>query len=348
MFLREAPTLTLQDVADDWTTRSASWGGGLHKVDVDLTSESRHILLGEHEVAVTPEGLTALGGHLGIPTKYLLRVPADEQEWMLKRRLERAAEEDISVSYTTDGGITEVSKSGARRITPEQITSIAVAVMPTESMVTDAWVSSQDLRLDVIAPEDFGRGWVSGDDTTEYQWRGEKKVGDITGAGLRITQNRKQNLAPGVEKLMYRLACTNGYEVAKVTGRMDARGMGVEEMLVFLEGEARRLFGQVEDDIRAFYDMRNQPVSADRTGDLRRITQESGLPSRTVGLLEDALPEFVDGERDATMFDFINVITNYANSSSIRGNAARTLQRVGGSLISDHAARCKACHHKLH
>jgi hypothetical protein len=352
MYLRDAPTTTLGEVAEDWNTNlGAVWGGGLHKVSFDLTTnpESPVLRLDQHEVRATPETIGHVGGYLNIPTRYLLRLPGDMQEWLLNSTVDRAAEEDVTVHYSTDGGVSDITKNGAQRITPGQIAEMAANVMPEESLVTDHWANAQELRLDVIVPEGYGTGWVTGAaESKEYTWRGEPRVGDITGGGLRYTQNRKQNLSVEINKLTYRLACTNGMEIPAVTGGLDARGMNVDEMIAYLESEARRLFGQVEDDIRSFYDLRSQPLSADRTGDLRRIAQEAGLPARTVGRLEDLLPDHMaDPDEQATMFDVANLMTNLANSPSIRGNATRTLQRVGGSLVNDHAARCQTCHHRL-
>lgn len=346
MFLREAPTATLADIADEWTTTHATWGGGLHNVEFHLEDSTPIIKIGEHEVAATKKGIAAFGGFLDVPTKFLERVMADEQQFILDKRLERSGEQDITVSYTTDGGIIEVMKSGQRRILPEQIVQSAMHVMPEESMVTDAWATLEDLRLDVIAPEGYDRGWGGDRGAGEYTWRGEKKVGDITGGGIRIWQNRKQNLAPGVQPYLYRLACTNGYEVQDLGMRVDARGLDVEEVLMSLEMEARRAFARVENDIASFYDLRTQPVEEDRTGMLRRITREAGLPARTVGVLEDLLPGHLNDTENPTMFDLVNLVTNYANAGQ-RAGAARTLQRVGGGMIADHAARCSTCHHRL-
>lgn len=348
MFLREAPTQTLSDIADSWVTRDAYWGGGLHNVSVDLEADTPTIRIGEHEVRATKEGVSALGSFLNVPTKFLERVAKDEQQWILTKRLERSNEADISVSYTTEGGITEISKSGQRRVTPEQITQVALNVMPAESMVTDAWINPDELRLDVIAPEGYDFGWGGDHEVGEYEWRGDKKVGDVTGGGIRLFQNRKQNLAPGVQPYLYRLACTNGYEMLDMGLKVDARGLEIEEMLASLTGEARRAFSRVEDDIAAFYDLRSQRVDSDRTGVLRRMTRDAGLPARTVGVLEDLLPEHLgEDNTDPTMFDLVNLVTNYANAG-VRSTQARTLQRAGGQMVSDHAARCAACHQRVH
>lgn len=347
MFLREAPTQTLSDLADTWVTRDATWGGGLHNVAVDLEAETPTIRLGEHEVRATKGGVAALGSFLEVPTKFLERVARDEQQWILSRRLERTAEANVTVTYTPDGGISEVMKSGQRRILPEQIVDVALNVLPEESMVTDAWVTGEDLRLDVIAPEGFRKGWGGDTAAGEYTWRGEKRVGDITGGGIRLFQNRKANLAPGVQPYLYRLACTNGYEMLDLGIKVDARGLEIEEVLLNLTAEARRAFDRVEADIAAFYDLRSQRVDSDRTGVLRRMTREAGLPARTVGTLEDLLPEHLGDNTEPTMFDLVNLVTNYANAG-VRSTQARTLQQAGGHMIGDHAARCAACHQRVH
>jgi hypothetical protein len=338
MFLREDTNTTLADVAEEWNSLTgAYWGGGLHNIEPHLTDAEPFIRLGEHEVKSTPQGIAALASFADIPAGFIGRVPADEQQYLLDAHLNRFAERNASITYTTDGGITEVLKSGQERAQPAQFVDVAMAVMPEESKVTDHWSTLEDLRLDVIVPEDFDHGWG-----------GDRAVGDITGGGIRLFQNRKQNLAPGTQTFFYRLACTNGYETVDAGLKVDARGLSVDEVMMNLEMQARRAFAKVEADIAAFYDLRTQPVGEDRTGVLRRIALDAGLPNRTVHALEDLLPstiEDLDGE--PTMFDLVNLVTNYANAGSSRSTVARNLQQVGGALISDHAARCNACHHRL-
>lgn len=332
LILREPPADTLEDILNAWDRKRSYWGGGLHNVSVSMTQERPTLNFGDHEVKSTKTGLEALARFVGVPVAYLLKVPADEQQYMLDRRIERSGEQDLSVWFTSDG-VEEILSPNKRRIEPVQIAHAVARVMPLASSVRDAWHNPNDLRLDVFVPLDFDKGWG-----------GDRKVGDLTAGGVRVIQNRKQNLAPSVQPFAYRLWCTNGMEVQDLGLKVDARGLDVEEVLNEFGLECERAFRRVEGDIASFYDMRSQQVGPDRTGVLRRLALDAGLPSRVVSTLEGMIPTV--GE-SFTMFDLVNLITNYANFAPT-SVPSRNIQRAGGALVNDHTARCAACHQRVH
>jgi len=334
LILRDEPTLYLEDVLNTWNRVRSTWGGGIHQVSTRLEEDQPLLVFGEHEIKATDLGIEALARFLGMPVRYLLAIPRDEQQWMFERRIERSGDTNLYIAFTSDG-LEEVVEGGKVRIEPHQIADTAAEVMPLESPVRDAWVNPSDLRLDLFMPLGF-----------DSHWGGDREVGDLTGGGLRFFQNRKQNLAPGVQPFAYRLACTNGMELPDLGIRVDARGKDADEILMNLSSEAGRALDRVDADIRSFYDMRSQKVGADRTGALRRIALEAGLSERVVGSLENALPSRLNEDEEATMFDFVNLMTNWANMSPTSTHARR-LQTAGGSLVNDHTARCSACHHRL-
>jgi hypothetical protein len=334
LILRNPPEETLADVLNTWDRKRSRWSGGVHNVSVHLTEDeptAATIVFGQHEVQATDTGKEALARFLGIPVRFLLSVPADEQQYMFDRRIERSGEQDLVTWFTSDG-VDEVLPASKQRIDPIQIAQAVAGIMPIESMVRDAWQNPNDLRLDVFVPEGFDRGWG-----------GDRKVGDITAGGVRVSQNRKQNLAPGVQPIAYRLACTNGMEIEDLGLKIDARGMDVDEVMAEFSIEVERAFSRVEHDIEAFYAMRSQKVADDRTGVLRRVSLDAGLPARVVGILEDLMPTRLSSGTDISMFDLANLITNQANIAPTSGSARR-LQQAGGSLVNDHAARCPSCH----
>lgn len=354
MFLRDTDFITLEDLVGKVHDPRNTWSGSSVNVRVNLTGEEGPdspemteeeaaqrqvgtITLGQHEVPATEVGIQALGAHYNIPTKFLGRIPRDEQQFILDHRIQRSADEPIVIKYD-ETGLTEVYKAVGARVVIEQVVERMANVLPYDSQVVEWWSTPEDFRADVIVPEGFDRG-IGGD----------RQVGDLTYGGIRVGQNRKQNLAPWTQTFMYRLACTNGMEVPDLGIRVDARGATDDEILAMFESEARRAFARVEDDIRHFYDLRSQRVDEDRTGILRRITQEQGLPDRTIGRMEDTLADALLAENEVSMFHLVNHITNQANDPSIRHrhNARRALERAGGQMISDHAARCQMCHSRL-
>jgi hypothetical protein len=335
MYLSQTPTITLGEVVEKWSSPIERWTGPLSAVAVRLDqTDGKVVEFGGHTVAATGSTIDALAGFLDIPTAFITRVDPDERQWIMTQRMARSAERSVTLHYSEMGGITEAISPTAVRIEPRQIARAMSKVLPPESMVTSHSLTVSDLRLDVVVPEAFERG-IGGD----------RKVGDLTHGGVRIGQDRKANKAPYVQPYLYRLVCTNGMEIADDGIKIDARGASVEEVLAMLEAEAQRAFARVEGDIASFYDLRSQVVGPDKTGVLRRNAQDAGLPTRTIGVLEDTLPAV--GSDDVTMFDLVNHMTNLANRPGIREGAARTLQRGGGHMINDHTARCVSCHQNL-
>jgi hypothetical protein len=355
MFLRDTDFITLADLAHEVRDNRSTAACNSVDVRVVLTEEESEpdhaglsedeaeerrvgtITVGKHEIAATPRGLTALAGFFDIPTKFLGRIPSDEQQFILEHRISRSKEEPLVVKYN-DFGIREVYRGDTSRIAVADLVERLIDFLPEESQVVEWWSEPDDFRADVIVPEGFDRG-IGGD----------RKIGDITHGGVRVGQNRKQNLAPWVQEYLFRLACTNGMEIPNLGLRIDARGADESEILAMFGSEAKRAFEGVEKSIKHFYDLRSQKIDDDRTGMLRRMSQEYGLPTRTIGRMEDLLPDAVMAEDEVTMFHLVNHITNQANNPEIRSRIStrRALERAGGQAISDHAARCNLCHSRL-
>lgn len=332
LILRPITDATLETVLEEWHRSTSSANVDIDKVDVDLEADQPTIRFGEHEVPSTERGLEALARYLGMPARYVLRVPPDEQQFMFSRRLDRSEEGRVVVEYTS-AGIESVIKGGKTTIRPAEIVSKVAEYLPLESPVRDYWCTPADLRLDAYVPDDWDGPHVGGD----------LKVGDITRGGVRVVQNRKQNLAPGAQTFLYRTVCTNGMEVVNRSLRVDARGKDEHEVLAELGFIVHQAFDAVESTIKHFYDMRTDKIAQDRTGVFRRVALDTGLSERVVGRMENVLASMGD---EPSMFDFANLITNQANAHPTTA-AARSMQQAGGSLVVDHSARCKTCHKAL-
>ncbi len=333
IIIRTPSDATLRTVLDEWSKSNSTVSVHVDKIEVNLEdTEDQTIRFGEHEVPSTEQGLEALARAMDMPVKYLLNIPADEQQFIFTHRLNRAADEYLVFEYTSNG-VESIVKSSKNIIAPRQIAMALVDHMPIESPVRDFWVNSSDLRIDAYLPADWDGPEIGGD----------PKVGDITHGGIRVFQNRKQNLAPGCRSYTYRLVCTNGMEIMHQGIRVDARNKDEFEVLESFGHAIAETMTHLESDIRHFYAMREQKITKDATGTFRRVAQDAGLSDRTVGRLEDQLASI---EGDPSMFDFSNLITNLANGAP-ESNMARTLQQAGGSLVADHTARCNSCHQRL-
>lgn len=341
MHVKELPGITLSELADQVDIRLEHWGGAVSEIRPHVDEEQPFLEMGQGgpQVALEDAGAaSALAHFVGIPVAFYERLTPDAQQFLLDHQVQHAEDENVRVSYR-DGTIVEVHQAERQRVAASQLVEVAMHVIDPEAPVVDWWSDLADFRLDVAVPEGFDRG-IGGDPA----------VGDITRGGIRIGQDRRKNLAPTVQPYLYRLACTNGMEVPDASLKVSAKGRTVDEVLIMLEGEARRAFGRVEADIQAYYDLRTHPLPTEAGVYLRRIAKEMRFPDRSIAHLEVLLLslEPANGEF-LTEWDLINFITNEANDPSLehsRGPRSQ-LQRAGGTLVRDHARRCDTCYHRI-
>jgi len=350
MYLVEPDGRLLSDLAIDFAAPFSTWGGATHDIEVALDDASPTISFGGREVPATDSGVAALATFLQVPPKFLERIEPDERQYIMAHRIARSEERDLTINYR-EGGVLDVLKAGQRRVPAEAIVETAMKVMPEDSLVVQAWSEPDDFRMDVIVPDGY-TDFIGGDPNAtieNYHDTGKSKVGDFTKGGLRFGQDRKKNLAPWVQTLLFRLACTNGIEIPNMGLKVDARGDSIEEILSMLEASARIGYDMIGAEIESFYNMRNERINKDVTGVLRRVAQEAGLADRTVGQLEDHLPAVEGSSDEPSMFDLVNTITNLANHDSLANRRAprRQLQVAGGGLIGAHTERCNLCHRSL-
>jgi hypothetical protein len=340
--MRNLPGTTLEELATEYDQRLMSWTGVTS--DIRCTLDVRGddipmIMVGGIEIPATKSGLNSLATFLQIPPKFFSRIDPDEQQILLRSRSNRVKERDITLYYM-EGGLHEVRKAGEVRVRPHRLVEAAMATFPGNSPIVDHWLDQDELRVDVIFPEGFER-YIGGD----------PGVGDITRGGVRIGQDRKHNHAPWLQPFIWRKVCTNGMEIPDQGIKVTATGLEAREIEAMFEAEVARAVDRLENDIHAFYDLRNTPLGNDPTGALRRAATEQNLPLRTIGRLEDLVPALADDTdgREITMFDVVNLMTNQANDPDmgVRSSSRRNLQRGGGNLVNDHSERCGTCHSRL-
>jgi hypothetical protein len=340
LFMREQPTQTLADVRKALNVKTETLAVN-DKSEIAIDLVKRHVIKFpkvKAEVPATTEGIAALGNYLDIPSPFLKRLDDDLQQHLLTQLIERSTEFQVAVQVTEDG-IYAVRKPSLKEIDPRKLVDITAKIIDPKAPVVEWWKQNDDFRMDVIVPEGFDRG-IGGD----------KKVGDITRGGLRITQDLKgkHNYAPSVQSYTYRLWCTNGAEHEDAGLKIDARGGTVEQVLAEFELIADRAFRQVESSIKGLYDLREKKVeNPERT--LVRVLHERRMPDRVVAQLAERVPMVTAKDGSATMFDIVNLITNAANDPKIRRQEStrRALERTGGSIVSEHVARCTHCQSKL-
>ena len=353
-YLRNIEPRTLKDVLDTIDTTQERWVTETMKIRPNLKQGEREIEIRPAKggksvfVPATRQSLDALGNFLDIPNAFLARlgdVNPNLQQTLVTGLLHR--ENVPTAVIIDDGGIKELLPPDKQRIEPISLVEVAQRVIAPSAKVIECFHTPAEFRLDVVAPSALKRGW-GGDKPS-----GKDKVGDLTAGGLRIAFDLKHNLAPSVQKFMYRLACTNGLSILEPGHKIDARGDTVEEVLAEFERIADLAFREVEHDIAAYYDLRNVPVENPQV-ELRRIARENRLPDRTlvtlidysVGDDEEGRPGLPD---NPSMFDVVNLLTNFINDPDhpVKDGVRRQIEQVGGAVVNDHAARCGHCRARL-
>ena len=350
MFVRQDLGMTLGDAATLLAEReegAAPVRVEPEKIRIVIDAPDPVFVFDEAEVPVTESGLLAMGDLLQIPTAFLKRMEGKVQnqtkQALLNDMLGNTLHKDARVVYTP-AGLVSIDEWGKDPVKPHDLVRVATNVLGEDAPI-QRWVDTpQFFGFDAHITEDFGQGFYS-DGVTAYADGNERD--DITAGGLRFGVNLKQGLAPFTQEWLFRLACTNGYEIERPGLKVDARGQTVDEVLNELEQMAQIAFGRVEEDIRHFYDLKNQPVDNPERA-IRTIARERGIPDRsTMALLDLAVGD--DLPDSPSMFDIVNLITNFANSPSVKNDGGRLiLEGAGGSTVTDHAARCGHCQQKVH
>lgn len=343
MFYRPDTGLTVADLKTRLRERHGNSDTrviGKDRVNFDFTRQDFPVFrVDNQEVPVTDKGLEAFGSYLSIPSAFLKRltksVDLDLQERLLNDLFDRTAGDQVKIETDPQRGVQMVAEPGKFTVQPHRLAEIAARVTTDEATVARLVDESGEFSFDVYVPENFDRG-VGGD----------LAVGDVTAGGIRFGANLKQGLAPWVEEYMFRLRCTNGMGVVDSGLKVDARGQTVDEVLAEVEQMARVAFGRVEQSIQHFYDMRSQRVTNPERA-IRTLAVERGLPDRsTMALIDLARGEDLPDE--PSMFDVVNLVTNYANSPAVRNDGGRLLlERAGGAAVADSASRCGHCNQKV-
>lgn len=340
MFLREKTKLKVSELGDIIDPLSGEViVASPSAVSVDFINDRtiRFESGGGIEMPLTDDGVKALSKWLDVPHKFLSRQDSDLKQHIVTTLIGKASG-DTAFEFNETHGLLDARDPGSLVVSPRRYTELVGRVISPDADVVEVHVSPEYIQFEVVAPENFDRGWG-----------GDPEVGDLTVGGIRIGQNRKANSAPFVQPYLYRLVCTNGMETRDDLLKVDARGQTVDELLESLEMRARQAFGRVESEIASFYELRRERVE-DPTQTVIRMAGEAGLPDRTVLAIAERLPESIEDASNPTVFDLVNAITNTANDPSIRNRPAirRTMEQAGGQQVTSHIARCGHCRSRLH
>lgn len=340
----------------DYTERDI----GLADVEFHLTSATPVIKIGSDEVPATAESILRFAKSLQIPEAFIKRtgkdIGLDAQQTILTTILNGSRGSGFGVRYN-DARVISVYEPGKPPLDPIRLTRIARKVLGDDAVVQRLVNEPAEFAFDVHVPFS-GTSGVYGDPTSlvevpdsfgRYSWAtgvtidDNSRVRDLTAAGLRFGVNLQQGLSPWLQPWSMRLACTNGMETTDAGFKVDARGHTMDEVLAELEAMAERAFSRQEAEIAHFYDLRNQRVT-DPTQTINRLARERGVSDRIRLALVDLVPTLPE---EPSLFDVLNLMTNFANRPGLAGGARMELEAAAGRIVQDDAARCNSCHQHI-
>jgi hypothetical protein len=324
MHLREPSTTTLADLDLAWKNRDREWTSDACVPSVDFPREAKHepsILLGDHEITLDEQAIELLCAFYQIPTAYFRRITAEERHFVMNMRMTHA-EGEVTITYN-DRGITDVRKPTKPRLEAEEFVRIAHRLYPASSTVLDAWITPDELHLDVLAHH----------------------VEDGIQGGLRFRQNRKQNLAPTVAPILFHEDTTTVIEIPDPSLKIDSRGVSVDKVGERLAAEALRADARLHNDAQHLLRLANTSVAGDRIIRLHRVAAEHKMPVRPLADITVALSR----NNEPTLLDMTLAIANTANAPKIlqdpdKRKLRATLQHIAGAVVVDEAERCNSCH----
>jgi hypothetical protein len=267
---------------------------------------------------------------LNIPYAFLDRVNDGMADYIVNGLLGEVHGE-VRVRHS-ENGIHDILEARLDPIEPLSVVEIAERIVGEEAQVLEWWINLTDFRLDVVSPETGLTG-------------GDRKLGDICHGGLRYSQDLRKHMMPQVQKLVYRLVCTNGMECADATAKMDGRGSSHAEFLDSFEILSRRLYSEVEADIDHFYQLRRVPLG-DASQAVLRVAAEQKLPERVATHLVRLVPDMIPDE-NPSQFDLVNLFTNAALEPGVPAGTRRRLESIGGHIVTEQSARCTKCAAKV-
>jgi hypothetical protein len=332
---RILPDITLEDIATQITPPDNKLRCTTDDIQVQFSGVDPvvRVRVGpeDHVTLPTVGARDVFSQFLSIPYAFLDRVSNDMATYIVNGLLSEVHGE-VNIRHS-ERGIHDILEARLDPIEPLSVVEIAEAIVGKEATILEWWCTNTDFRLDVVSPE--GGPVV----------RGDLKVGDISHGGLRYTQDLRKHMMPQVQKLIYRLICTNGMEIADATAKMDGRNTSHEEFLTSFEVVSRRLYSEVEADIDHFYQLRGKPLG-DASQAVLRLAEEQSLPERVTTHLVRLVPDMIPTE-EATQFDLVNLFTNAALEPGVPAGTRRRLEAIGGQVVAEQSMRCQTCAAKV-
>jgi hypothetical protein len=278
-------------------------------------------------VAATDSAMEILGGFAGAPVTFMRDASAGLRQAIMAELL--SAETPVALDFSGRSSLLAAYKPDGSHIGMAPVADAAIAVLGRDATVVNrSQVRQKRLWLDAVvfdAPPGSPGVFEGGDRSVTVE-RGDDlspQVGDLTRAGLSFWR-ANDNADLEIQLYLERLACTNGMTTRSPESEFALTGETAEEIISQLEEAARKAFSHAGEAVV-------------------RAAGRLGLPAGETRALALRVPSILAGDRTASMFDVVNLVTNLANSPAARPAARHRLHEAGGQLAAQHLELCAAC-----
>lgn len=278
-----------------------------------------------------------LGKHLGIPPRYLGKIPRALQQANVNHFLQSRGETE-AMFHLSDYSLNAVHDP-SKRIIPmtRLIESVSNACSPDDT-VQEFRYELTKCHVDILSEQSITVPGLG----TEH-----RPLNDITQGGIRFRTNADFEIEkPSLESFLLRLVCTNGLAIPEPEYKIKLRGNTVDEILESMEENAQRVLEGLPERLQAYRDSAEVTVPGNVDQFMYQIGRERGLGAR---IMDRVMEEATSLPENPSVYEVLNVFTYVATQDVSYMNRLR-LQGLGGDLVVDTQNmlhRCNSCERPL-
>ena len=318
-----------------------------HLGDMSLDEEARTLTVGFEEGPAREFQFDAklersLSKYLGISTSYLAKCSPDLKAYNVNHWL-KAKGNAAAVVQTIGEEFASIHRPGLIILPMRQVADVITNVFEPDNEIIDVVRSETRFMVDIKTNHHVE---VPTNDAIEDRRQGERAIGDITHGGIRMFANPTELQSPVVQRMLYRLWCTNGSTSPEAEGTISLKGKTIDVLIPELEAAARQAMSQLDQDLASYADLANRYPPGSKEAFARQLGVEHSIPARVMSRILDRI-EILPAE--ATLYDIQQVFTEVANGN-LPFRTRILLQGLAGNLAmnTDHVVhRCTSCERLL-
>lgn len=270
----------------------------------------------------------ALTRYLKVPHAYYDRLSPDFRAEVLKYEFSRHANAETVVETLNDD-----------LIAVHQPDQVMLPMHKVASVVTKVFDEGDTIRRIITNDQRFHLDVTTASHMLELPLEGAQ-VGDITEAGVRFLAYPFRSTSPSASAYAERLVCMNGQTTPETLGRINLKGLTVDEVINELEEAANTVLGTLDDHLANLSATRNLYAPGSPQAFAAQLVREANLPRKVLDAILDIINQLSE---PVSVWDVNQAFTTVANQA-LTYAAMVKLQNVGGALAFDAEKTIERCH----